>query len=145
MKTLIALPLFFALCGATAYADLSAVMAENNLEKRSEAAVRHAEQVLKTTRKAYDAGDMDKAQAGLSEIGEAVELAWKSLEETGKDPHKKPKYFKKAEIGTRKLLRRLDAFSREMNVADRPMLESLRKRVSGVSGGARLGVLTSQQ
>ena len=48
-------------------ADLSAVMAEDNLEKRSELALKHAEQLLKTTRSAYDAGDMESVKRQLND------------------------------------------------------------------------------
>jgi len=52
-----------------------------------------------------------------------------SLKESGKDPIKSPKYFKIAEIKTRSLLRSVEAFSRDMNEADRPLIEKLKEKL----------------
>ena len=62
-------------------------------------------------------------------LADAVELAETSLKETGKNPIRSPKHFKNAEIKTRGLLRTLDAFERDMNAADRSMIEKTKGRV----------------
>ena len=64
-----------------------------------------------------------KGGRGREELEESVELAHTSLNQTGKNPRKSPKYFKQAEIATRDLLRRLDSFQGEMSFDDRPMLD----------------------
>jgi hypothetical protein len=58
-----------------------------------------------------------------------VELVAHSLKETAKNPRNHPKYFKRAEIGTRDLLRRMETFQQEMSYADRPTLDALKAYV----------------
>src|SRR5215467_11108472 len=112
------------LCGvalaADVAADLKAVQAEPNLERRSRAALDLAERALKESRHEYAAGKSQEAAARLEEVAQGVELAESSLKETHKDPIKSPKHFKYAEIKTGDLLRKLEAFEQDMNVADRP-------------------------
>ena len=93
-------------------ADLKPALAEPNLEKRSKLALDNAAAVYQAARSAYEKGDNDRAAAAVAEIQESVDLAYKSLTETGKNPRKSPKWFKKAEIETRDLLRKLDPSSR---------------------------------
>jgi hypothetical protein len=113
MRTLLSI----LLCCGPLLADLTPVRAEPNLEKRSKAALEHAEKALKESRRAYSAGDPQLAAAHLEEVEHSVELAETSLKESGKNPHKSPKYFKIAEMKTGGLLRQIEAFSRDMNDA----------------------------
>jgi hypothetical protein len=110
---------------SAARADLDKARAERDLEKRSGLALGNASDALKTARQAYDKGDNAAAAAALSEVLASVEFANQALKETGKDPRKHSKWFKRAEIDTRSLLRRLDAFQREMGFEDRPMLDKI--------------------
>ncbi len=126
-------------------ADLGPAKAEPNLEKRSKLALDNAEQALTAAREAYNKGDTAQVSALAAEIGESVELANTSLQETGKNPRKSPKWFKRAEIVTRDLLRRLDALQQEMNVADRPMLDAVKARVQKVHDSLLLGVMEGKQ
>jgi hypothetical protein len=123
------------------HADLAQVKAENNLEKRSKLALDNAELALKNARAAYDSGENAKAAGGIAEVMESVRLAEGSLKETGKNPRKNPKYFKKAEIETRGLLKKIEAFQDEMNVADRPMLDPLRSKVQQVHDDLLMGIM----
>lgn len=118
-------------CGALR-ADLAGVKAEPNLEKRSRAALENAERALKDGRKAYQDGNLEQTKTLLEEVRESVVLAEASLEETGKNPIKSPKYFKNAEIRTSDLVRRLDSFEQDMNVADRPMVQPVKEKVQEV-------------
>src|SRR5437899_3290815 len=108
------------LLAADVAADLAQVRAEPNLEKRSRAALDLAERSLKASRQAYAAGDMAQAAALLDEVEQSVDLAETSLKETHKDPIKSPKHFKYAEIKTVDLLRKLEAYSQDISVDDRP-------------------------
>ena len=56
-------------------------------------------------------------------------MAEASLDEKGKNPIKSPKYFKNAEMKTSDLVRRLDSFQQDMNVADRPMVDEVKEKV----------------
>jgi hypothetical protein len=129
------------LLAGTASADLSEAKAEPNLEKRSKLALDNAEEALKTAREAYAKGENAQVAALATEIRESVELANTSLEETGKNPRKSPKWFKRAEIQTRDLLKRLNVFQQDMNVADRPMLDAVKATVQQVHEELLLGVM----
>jgi regulator of PEP synthase PpsR (kinase-PPPase family) len=124
-----------------AHADLSKAKLEQNLEKRSRLALENAQNVLKDARKAYDAGNLTQSQALLVEIMESVELAFASLEETGKNPRRKPKHFKHAEKETRNLLKRIEAFEYEMSVDDRAIIQKLKKRTGEINEKLLVAIL----
>jgi hypothetical protein len=147
-RSLAPLPLSLVLalcCAALLRADLAQVKAEANLEKRSKLALDYADQTLKAARSAYDGGESDKATKLIAEVGDSVDLARTSLQETGKNPRKSPKYFKHAEIATRALLKRIEAFQDDMNVADRPMLDALRTRVQQVHDDLLMGIMEGKR
>jgi hypothetical protein len=125
----------------TLRADLQQAKAEPNLEKRSKLALTNAEDALHSAREAYNKGDNAQVEARATEIQESVELAAASLEQTGKNPRRSPKWFKHAEIVTRDLLRQLDAFERDMNVADRPLVEATKAKVQQVHDDLLLGIM----
>lgn len=113
-------------------ADLAAIRQEFNLERRSQLAIDHAGAVLNTARTEYQAGNIEKAVAAINETGDAVELAWQSLLDNGKEARRDPKYFKRAELATRQLLRRIESLAESMGYQDRPLAEKLRDRVNAV-------------
>jgi hypothetical protein len=118
--------LLFALLIATAaWADLNAVRREPNPEKRSEKALQHADAAVDAARKAYESGDMKAVEAALNDITSAIRLAKESLDNSGKNARKNPKYFKKAEQSLRRLGRRLDTLRLEFSVDERPPVEEV--------------------
>ena len=122
-------------------ADLQTAKSEPNLERRSVLALENAGQALARARDAYSKGENAQVEALAKEVQESVELAETSLRDTGKNPRKSPKWFKRAEGSTRDLLRRLDAFQIEMDVSDRPMLDGVKSKVQQVHDDLLLGVL----
>jgi hypothetical protein len=122
-------------------ADLKAALAEKDLERRSKLALDNAESALQAAKAAYNQGDMDKTKASVSEVQESVELAYKSLNDTHKNPRKSPKYFKSAELTTRDLMKRLDTFDHDMSYDDRPILKPLEARVQQVHDDLLLGLM----
>ena len=108
---------------ALAFADREAIKAEPNLERRSQKALDHASSRLDEARKAYHKGEPEIVDAALKEVQSSVELSYDSLKNTGKDARKSFKHFKRAEIATRQLLRRLDSFRNEMGFEDRAKVE----------------------
>jgi hypothetical protein len=108
--------------------DLDAVRAEPNLEKRSELALKNADKALDSARKAYAEANDAALKEAVAEAIASLDLCQDSLDESGRNARKKPKYFKKAEIGARLYLRRLDNFRGEMSVDDRPAVEPLIER-----------------
>ncbi len=113
-------------------ADLAQARAEPNLDKRAMLALDNAAQALTQAREAYGKGDNKAVAALAGEVRESVELAEASLRETGRNPRKQPKWFKRAENSTRELLRRLNGFQEAMDLADRPMLEAVKAKVQQV-------------
>ena len=126
-------------------ADLKRALAEPNLEKRSGLALENAMAAYKEARAAYEKGETERVVAGIAEIGESVELAHTSLKETGKDPRRSPKWFKKAEIETRELMKRLDAFEREMGFNDRPMLAKVKAQVQQCHDELLVGLMEGKR
>lgn len=126
-------------------ADLAQVRAEPNLEKRSSSALENAERSLKASRQAYEAGDLKLTQELLDELEKSVELTETSLKATGKDPIKSPRHFKHAEIKTRDLVRRIEAFSQDMNAADRPMADKVKEGVQEVHDRLLQGIMVGKK
>ena len=126
-------------------AGLPEIKAEPNLGKRSALALDNAFNALTQARDAYTKGENAQVETFSKEIQESVELAETSLHETGKNPRKSPKWFKRAESSTRDLLRRLDSFQQSMDLADRPMLDTVKAKVQQVHDDLLLGVLEGKQ
>jgi hypothetical protein len=122
-------------------ADLKRAQAENNLEKRSQLAMDNAVSQYQVARKAYDQGENERTAAAIAEIMESVNLAYTSLTKTGKDPRKSSKWFKKAEMETRDLVRKLESFQQVMGFTDRPMLDQVKARVQQVHDDLLLGIM----
>jgi len=125
--------------------DLAGVKSEPNLEKRSDLALTNANAALDTARDSYNQGNFDKTQVALEEVQESVDLAYESLFATGKDPRRDPKFFKRAELRTRELLRRLEGLGESVSFADRGMVEKVKDRVSAVHDDLINGVLTKRK
>jgi hypothetical protein len=125
--------------------DLKQVLAEPNLEKRSGLALDNAAAALKSARAAYAKGDNRQVEADAVAIEESVDLAYTSLKQTGKNPRRSPKWFKRAEIETRDLIRRLDSFQHEMSYTDRPLLDKVRARVQQVHDELLLGLMEGKR
>jgi len=124
---------------------LAQVRTEPNPEKRSRAALELAERSLKSSRQAYAAGDTQQTATLLDEVGQSVGLAETSLEATHKNPIKSPKHFKYAEIKTVDLLRKIEAFSQDMSVDDRPMLDAVKSIVQGAHDRLLHGIMMGKK
>ncbi|HTS26054.1 MAG TPA: hypothetical protein VMH81_09265 [Bryobacteraceae bacterium] len=122
-------------------ADLKRAQAEPNLEKRSQLAMDNAMAAYQAARSAYDKGDNPQTEAAIAEIEESVDLADTSLRQTGKDPRKSSKWFKRAEMETRDLVRKLQSFQDSMGFDDRPMLDKVKARVQQVHDDLLLGIM----
>lgn len=103
--------------------DLESIRKEPNLEKRSELALANADAATDRARDGYQKGDDALFKAGLEEVAASLQLTKQSLDESGRNARKRPKYFKKAEIGIRRLSRRLDNFKIEVSVDYRSQVE----------------------
>jgi hypothetical protein len=127
-----------------AFADISGVKAEPNLEKRSDLALENANRAIDDARAAYQAGDVKKADANLEEVRESVDVSLEALENSGK-PARNSKYFKRAELKIRGLLRRLAGFRDEMSVDDRRPLDDAAARLQDVHDRLLLEIMSKNK
>lgn len=132
------------LSGGWLHADLKRAMAEQNLEKRSGLALENASAALKAARAAYDKGDNQEVAKDAAEVLESVELAFTSLSQSGKNPRRSD-WFKKAEISTRDLSRKIQDFQDQMSYVDRPLLDKLKARVQDVHEELLLEVMEGKK
>ncbi len=129
----IGLALLWSFSAASLWAiDLASVQQEPNLEKRNQLAIECANSALDAARTAYKANDLDKTRTSLDEVGEAVTLAYDSLKQTGKEARRDPKFFKRTELATRQMLRRIEGMAEGMNFEDRSLVDKLRERVTAI-------------
>jgi predicted dinucleotide-utilizing enzyme len=110
--------------------DLAAIKLEPNLERRSELALGNASAAMDVARDA--ASDEAKRKAALEELRDSVDLAYQSLVDSGKSARRNPKFFKRAELKTRELMRRLEGLAHAVDADDRVFVQSVRDRVSKV-------------
>jgi hypothetical protein len=125
--------------------DLAVAKTEPNLEKRSELALENASAALDQAREAYNGGDLDKLKIELEEVGQSVDLAYQSLTDTGKDARRNPKFFKRAELKTHELLRRLEGIREAASFQDRALFEKLHERVAQVDENLLKGLMSKKK
>ena len=112
--------------------DLAAIKMEPNLERRSDRAIDNASAAMDAARDASSAGESEKVKAAVEELRDSVDLAYQSLVDSGKSARRSPKFFKRAELKTRELMRRLEGLAQAVDAEDRVFVVSVRDRVSQV-------------
>jgi hypothetical protein len=140
MKTFI---LILACCGA-ALADIAAVKAEPNLERRSQLAIDTAETALAAAKQSYDEGKLDTFRSQVKEVGDLAELSYTALEKTGKRARRSPKWFKRAEQRLLVLIRRVDSFEKDVSIEDRDLVSAVKKRVNEVHDNLLHDIMTKK-
>ena len=121
----------FVLALLIAFADISAVKSEPDLEKRSELALASADHAIDEARQAYNSGNDQAQQAALNEVKEFVEASYDALERTNKNP-RRSKYYKNAELKVRALMRRLTSFREEVGFETRQSVDAVLKKLTDV-------------
>ncbi len=114
-----------------AFADIGAVKSEPDLEKRSELALTNAERTFDDARQAYKDGDDKRLGAALSEIAESVDISYDALNHASAPP-RRSKYYKRAELRVRTLIRRLSTFRDDVGYETRPEVEVVVRKLSDV-------------
>lgn len=114
-----------------AFADLTGVKSEPDLEKRSELALANADRAIDEARDAYTNGNDKAQQAALIEVQESVETSYEALEHSNKPP-RRSKYYKNAELKVRALMRRLTSLREEVGFEARQSVDSVIKKLSDV-------------
>ncbi|MGA2436611.1 MAG: hypothetical protein ABSG25_15155 [Bryobacteraceae bacterium] len=145
MRIRAAAVLAVALAAIPAFGDLDSIRNEPDPERRARLALDCAGLALDAAKKAYfENDDLTRTKSALDELGQAVELAYSSLEATGRNARKHPKHFIEAEIRTRELERRLNDFSERMSAFDRDLAADARQKVRQVHDGL-LGAIMGQK
>ena len=140
MKLLIALALFRSLAAD----EFPAVMAEPNLEKRSDLALLEADRAITGAKKAYEERKMQDFKLRVADVEELVQLSYKSLQDTGKRARKNPKYFKRAEMSVRALMRRMDTLAGEVAHQDRDFVTDAHQRLNEVHDNILHDIMTKK-
>src|SRR5215471_13046289 len=99
---------------------------------------------LDAARDSYTRGEYDQSQTQLDEGGASVDLAFQSLQQTGKDPRRSGK-FKQAEMRLRELLRRLEGLRQMVNFSDRDAVDKLRDHVSTIHDNLLDGIMSRRK
>ena len=141
----VALLLVASTAGLSHADDLARVRAEPNLEKRARLALAESDAAMDAARSDYQRGDTDRVAGDAAKIIDFVDLAFLSLNQTGKDPRRNPKWFKRAEIATRVLLRRMGAFQQAMSFLERPMLDAVKDSVQQVHDKLLMGLMEGKR
>ena len=111
--------------------DLSAIKSMPNLEHRSDMALDYAYTALDNAQDDYAVGDLAKWRGEIGDVRDAVKLSFESLEEAGKNAHN-DRHYKRAEMKTRELVRRLDSARDDVSFEDRAVLDQVRAKVSEI-------------
>ncbi|MEO8595764.1 MAG: hypothetical protein ABI759_20760 [Candidatus Solibacter sp.] len=142
----ILLALFVSCCAAApAPGSLTAALNERDLGKRSKLALDNANLTIKEMREAGNKGDAASMASLVKEFEDSIALCWDSLESTGKNPRKSPKWFKQAEIETRNLLKKLNSLQEGLPFEERPILEKAKARLQQVHDDLLVGLMEGKK
>ncbi|MDX2179891.1 MAG: hypothetical protein SFV18_09885 [Bryobacteraceae bacterium] len=109
--------------------DMAAVKAEPDSIKRGFLALDYAFERLADARKqAGEGGTVEAFKAAADEVAAGAEFSVEAF----KSGRRKTGDFKKAEVRTRDLLRRLETLRQDAPLDDRPLVEAVEKRVRAV-------------
>lgn len=136
---------FLVLAAGPVFADLEEIKEDTNLQRRSRKALENADTVLDKARKAYRKGDGSTMDQAFQEIIASVEVAYEALVERGRDPRKNAQPYKRGEIKTRELLRRLATFREEMSYMDRDRIASVIEAVDKIHSNFLRDVMGGRQ
>ena len=124
--------------------DLNAIKSVPNLEHRSDMALDYAYTALDSAHDDYAGGDIAKWRGDLSEVRDAVTLSFESLQETGKNA-RNDKHYKRAEMKTRELVRRLEGARDDVSFEDRDALEQVRAKVSEIHDALLQSIMSKKK
>lgn len=124
--------------------DLSTVVREPRLDRRSDLALQYADKAVTAARVAYQEGRWQQTQEALEQVRAAVDLSYTSLMATGKNPRKDSAPFKRAEKATRDLLRRLAGLRDQMSAVDHEVVDPVIASVTEIHDHLLTGIMTGK-
>lgn len=98
---------------------LEAIKADPDPQRRYRAALEYSSQQVTAARKAYEEGKPADYAAALKQAVDAVKLCDDTLREPGKNRVRNATHFKRAELKTREIIRRIEQLEKEAAVDDR--------------------------
>jgi hypothetical protein len=113
--------------------DLKGVRAEPDPIKRYRLALNHGEDAAGLSAKACKANEYEQCVGLLREVRDAVELASKSLADSGIDASRNAGHHKNAEIRIRKIRRVVEATRGYIHPEDQEEYEAVVKRISDLN------------
>ena len=126
--------------------SLEAVGKEPNLARRSQRALEFAEREMGRAQQIVrDFGSKTELGEALENVAAASELSLQALRETGRPPRRLTREYKRGELKTRELLRRLEDLEKALSLDDRPMAAAPAKRVWQVHEDFLLGVMGQER
>lgn len=135
------------LCSVASWAstDLESAKKEHDAERRFELAMNAANDALTQARALpAEGGSVDDLQQKMDTVTAGVELALKSLRDTGRPPRKLAKYYKRGEIRTRDMLRLLENLIQAIAFDSRPPAEKARDRLVVMHDEFLFGVMSGK-
>src|SRR5262249_10851218 len=124
--------------------DLTSVKNEPNLERRSELALDYANSALDTARDSYNGGNTAKLEPAMTEVGDAGDVAYEALSDTGKNTRNN-KEFKRAQLRTREPMGRLDGLMQTVAFDDRAPVAKVREHIADVHDNLLKGIMSKKQ
>ncbi len=112
-----------------------------NLEQQARLSLDKADKALSEARAAYDKRDLELTKSLVREMLTDVQLAEKSLADTGKDARRRPKQFKLGEMRTREMLKRIDSLENDMDIDDRAFVAEAKIKVQAIHDEWLLGIM----
>jgi hypothetical protein len=120
---------------------IAVLLQQPNLEQQAHVALEKADKALSEARGAYAKHDLELTRSLIQEMQSAVELAEKSLADTGKNARRRPKQFKFGETKTREMLKRIDSLENDMDIDDRDIVVTAKAKVQEVHDEWLLGIM----
>ena len=130
---------------ANTYEALERIGRDPNRERRAKMALLHAKSCVERVGRAYNQGDPSQGEALLEEVQASVEFAKESLDATGKQPARKPKHFKRAEIATRELVGLLGDLEPKLGFDERQLLQSVRARIVDINSVLLMEIMAKKK
>jgi hypothetical protein len=96
-------------------------------------------------RDSYAAGDLKKSSEALQEVRDSVALSYESLSDSGKNPRRSPKHFKRAEMSIREMLRRLKGLESDFSVEDRNILMETERQLQQIRDDLLAGIMSKKK
>lgn len=128
---------------APASDELDAIRKESSPERRQERALDLMDSSFKQAQEALrENSPPEKIRSLLTLMADAAEYSLTALRDTGKRPSKMTKQYKRGDLRTRELLRKLESFVNALSYDDRPPAEKTKLRIQVVAEEYLIGAMS---